>query len=168
METSDNGSQFSLKTKWNVWVHNSKSTDWSLTGYHRILTIETIKDMWEFLNNFNNMNYLEYQFFVMRNDITPIWEDPFNINGGAASFRLRATDKNLIPFWVDSCVHTLNENICSCPENINGISFNLKDDLVVIKVWNNNENDISQLMANSLIQKYDIRAIVYIKNRPNK
>lgn len=158
-----------LNSHWNVWVHHNKSSDWSLNGYHKIMTITNVKEMWEFLNNFNNMNYLEYQIFLMRNDTKPIWEDKHNINGGSASIRIRASDTILVPFWIDACLHTLNENICNQPECINGISFNLKDDLVVIKIWNNdNGNDISKKLSNKLIQKYSIKSVVYIKNRPNK
>jgi hypothetical protein len=158
-----------FKSQWNVWVHHNKSTDWSLNSYHNIMTITNIKEMWEFLNNFNNMNYLEYQIFVMRDNIKPIWEDKSNINGGAASIRLRASENILVPFWIDSCICTMNENVCCHPECINGISFNLKDDLVVIKIWNDDcENDISKKLSDKLIQKYSIKTIVYIKNRPTK
>jgi hypothetical protein len=153
---------------WNVWIHRNSSKDWSLSSYDRIMSVNNAAEFWNFINNFNKINYMDYQFFMMRNDIKPTWEDPVNYNGGAASIRLKLSDKNLLKIWEDICLYVLCDQICTEITTINGISFNLKNDLVVIKIWNDNiNNDISKKINKQLISKYRLFQIVYIKNRPN-
>jgi hypothetical protein len=131
------------------------------------MTIHNIGDLWSFINNFNKINYMDYQFFVMRGDIIPIWEAPENRNGGAASIRMRLSDKNLLHVWEEVCLYAINDQICPSPKDVNGVSFNLKNDLTVIKIWNNNGcNDISRKISKNITNKYRLFSIVYIKNRP--
>lgn len=153
---------------WNVWIHKNSSSDWSISGYDNIMTIKSVADFWLFANAFNKLNYMDYQFFIMRENIKPIWESPENRNGGSAIIRLRLSDKNLLNIWEDICLYTINNQICSSSiSDINGISFNLKNDLTVIKIWNNNGAiDISKKISKQLIQKYKLHAIVYTRNRP--
>ena len=164
--TVDIGEKMLFSNPWNVWIHKNSSTDWSLDSYHKLMTINSVSDMWSFLNNFDKINYMEYQFFIMKNDITPVWEDPENINGGAASMLIRVCDPNLLKLWKDLCVLVINEQIYDNPKEINGISFNLKNDLTVIKIWNKDLNDdISNKLPECLINKYNLFAITYRKNK---
>ena len=159
-----------FNSSWNVWIHKNSSKDWTINGYDKIFTISTISDFWNFMNNFNKLNYMDYQFFIMRGNITPLWEDPDNKNGGAASIRMKIADKNLLSFWEDICLYTLNENICSGNnpnEFITGVSFNLKNDLTVFKLWNNSCNDISKKISKNIMNKFKIHSVLYIRNRPN-
>lgn len=166
-ENNESAMKLSFPVIWKVWVHSNKSSDWTLKSYHNILEIKNVYDMWEFLNNFNNLDYMDYQFFVMKNDIKPFWEDPMNINGGAASIRVKLSEKSLLKIWEDLCIFTFNEQICNNPEWINGISFNLKNDIVVMKIWNTDiSNDLSKMLSKEFVTKYDLKGIVYIKNRP--
>lgn len=154
---------------WSVWIHSNVSANWTLESYHKIMEIKNVCDMWEFLNNFDKLDYMNYQFFIMKNDIKPIWEDPMNINGGAASLRIKLSDKSLLKIWENVCVFTLNNQICNTPDSINGISFNLKNDITVIKIWNSDAMlDISNQLSKKLIETFNITNVVYITNRPNK
>lgn len=152
---------------WNIWIHKNSSKDWSLAGYDKIMTIQNVGDLWSFINSFNKVNYMDYQFFVMRGDIIPIWEAPENRNGGAASIRMKLSDKNLLRVWEEVCLYAINDQICPSPKDVNGVSFNLKNDLTVIKIWNKDGNhDISRKISRNITNKYKLYSIVYIKNRP--
>lgn len=165
--TVDDALKMVFPNYWSVWIHKNSSGDWSINGYNKIMTINNVGELWSFINTYKKLNYMDYQFFVMRGDIVPIWEYPENKDGGAVVIRLRVSDKNLLNVWEDICLFTVNEQICSNPSDINGISFNLKNDLTVIKIWNKNGNDdISKKISRTLISKYQIRSMVYIKNRP--
>lgn len=161
-----------FSNEWNVWIHNNASIDWKISGYEKIMTIRTVKDFWEIMHNFNMLNYMEYQFIIMRNNILPIWEEPENKNGGAASLRIKLSDSDmthnnsrLLCVWEDMCVYVFAGKMCQT-DAINGISFNLKKDMAVIKIWNKNSDiDISKNMPHELLAKYKLRP-VYIKNRP--
>lgn len=162
-------SNMQFPSEWNIWIHKNSSNDWTLNGYNKIMTIKTIADLWNFINNFNKLNYMNYQFLIMRNQITPIWEDPENAHGGAATLIIRISDKNLLNIWEDICLLTINEQICTDMSDVNGISFNLKDDLTVIKVWNKNmDNDISKKIPKCLINKYKLYSISYRRNVKNR
>jgi len=163
---NNNVNNYKFNASWNIWIHKNSSKDWSLNGYNKIFEITNIADFWNFMNNFNKLNYMDYQFFIMRGNITPIWEDPENATGGAASIRLKVSDKNLLDVWTDLCLYTINEQVCQTDDPINGISFNLKNDLTVIKIWNKNGSDISKKISKNLINKYKLYSVVYIKNRP--
>lgn len=159
--------KFVFPIPWYVWIHKNSSKNWTLSGYDRIMKISNITDFWNFINNFNKINYMDYQIFIMKENITPIWESPENENGGAASLRLKLSDKNLLRIWEDMCLYTLNDQICTLPMQVNGISFNLKNDLTVIKVWNKDRTiDISKKISRTLMCKYKSYSFVYIKNRP--
>lgn len=112
------------------------------------MTIINVADFWKFSNNFHQINYMDYQFFLMKNDILPIWEAPENRNGGAISVRVSVSNPNLLNIWEDACLLTINGQICvnsNDINDINGLSFNLKNNLTVIKIWNGHgNNDISK------------------------
>lgn len=155
-----------LASQWLIWIHNNKA-DWKLESYGKLMSLSTVQDFWQFINNFNKLNYMNYQFFIMRQHITPLWEDTENKHGGAITIRWNISEKDLLNLWEDVCILTINETICSHNTIVNGISFNLKENLVVIKIWlkNNDMNAVKKL--NSLItEKYKLRP-VYIPNRPD-
>jgi hypothetical protein len=185
-----NGSNLILKNYWTVWIHKNSSTDWSLGGYNKVMIIKSIADFWKFINNFNKLMYADYQFFIMRNDITPTWEDPSNKFGGAASIKLSVTDSCLLTIWERICLQMICEKLyfgAAPSTDVNGASFNLKDTTTVIKIWNNdNRNDIVKKLSivgvNSIPEPGNFRTvgrprcdqgtnskykIIYIKNRPD-
>lgn len=186
----ENGSDLILKNYWTVWIHKNSSTDWSLKSYNKVMLIKSIADFWKFINNFNKLMYTDYQFFIMRNDITPTWEDPSNKFGGAASIKLSVTDSCLLTIWERICLQMICEKLyfgTSPSIDVNGASFNLKDTTTVIKIWNNdNRNDIVKKLSivgvNSMPEPGNFRTvgrprgdpvinpkykIIYIKNRPD-
>jgi len=164
-----NGSDMELNSSWGVWIHKNSSQDWSMTGYENIMTIKTVSDFWSFINNFNKLNYADYQFFIMRDTITPTWEDLKNKFGGAASIKLNVTDPCLLSLWEKICLQMVCEKLYrgnTLSTDINGASFNLKDTTTIIKIWNNDSHNdlIKKLSVESLNNKYKI---IYIKNRPD-
>lgn len=186
----ENGSDLILKNYWTVWIHKNSSTDWSLKCYNKVMLIKSIADFWKFINNFNKLMYADYQFFIMRNDITPTWEDPSNKFGGAASIKLSVTDSCLLSIWERICLQMICEKLyfgTSLSTDVNGASFNLKDTTTVIKIWNNdNKNDIVKKLSivgiNLTQETGNFRTvgksrcdlitnpkykIIYIKNRPD-
>jgi hypothetical protein len=168
MINKNDANQIIFPHPWNIWIHKNSSKDWSLESYDNIMTINNVIDFWNFINNFNKLNYMDYQFFIMNNNIKPTWEDPENRNAGAASIRLKLSDKNLLKVWEDICLYVFCDQICTEITTINGISFNLKNDLVVIKIWNDTiNNDISKKINRQIISKYKLNNIIYIKHRPN-
>jgi hypothetical protein len=140
-QLSDKGLSLKFPNTWNIWIHPNSSKDWQLSSYIKLMTIYDVSNMWQFINNFKHLDYMNNQFFIMRNDITPRMEDPANIRGGSAVIRISVHSRDLLLIWSDVCVLTFNNEICRNPDSVNGISFNLKQNMTVIKIWNNNVND---------------------------
>ena len=58
-----------LHRKWDIWHHTLSNNDWSINGYIKIYTIETVEDFWEIFNRIN-MNILQNgMFFIMKSGI---------------------------------------------------------------------------------------------------
>lgn len=136
-----------LKNIWNIWYHHILN-DWSLTGYNKIYTISNIKDFWDFYNNINLIKELNnLHLYFMRNDVTPIWEDNNNKNGGAWSILVNA--EQAFELWEKLSVDLASDTIFN-NNNINGISINQKNNVFIIKIWNNNKN----LKNNTVLPNY--------------
>jgi hypothetical protein len=72
----------------------------------------------------------------MSDNVTPIWEDNNNKNGGAWSILVNSD--NAFELWEKLSVDLVSETIFN--NNINGISINQKNNIFIIKIWNNNKN----------------------------
>ena len=74
--------------------------------------------------------------FVMRNGITPLWEDPKNRSGGCFSFKV--INKYVPNIWKSLlcalCGETLMQDIKK-NNFINGITISPKKNFCVIKIW---------------------------------
>ena len=70
-----------LNSKWTLWYHHQKD-NWKLEGYRQIYTVETIKDFWSLFKNLHIIGGIsKLQYFFMRENITPLWEDPKKMRG---------------------------------------------------------------------------------------
>lgn len=135
-----------LNTDWTLWCHKNTNLNWKAESYEYITNINTIDKFWEIFNNFHKLNKDEYQYFIMRDKIKPIWEDNNNRNGGILSYKLNlynATPKDdgSLYFTILSLL-ILNETFTKKMDTmINGISYAMKNNNVLIKIWYNNWND---------------------------
>ena len=141
-ESDPLGASLKFQHKWNVWYHHSLN-DWSVNGYKKIFTIETIKDFWDFHNNINCIGGINnLHFFLMKDNVTPIWEDPVNRNGGSWSLLVPLDDAYKI--WELLAVKIVGENLTN---QLTGISINQKNNVSIIKIWNmdKNQKDVTWL-----------------------
>lgn len=128
-----------LPCSWTLWFHSPAETSWELDSYQRISTIKTLEDFWNVYSRMSNPIVENGMFFLMRENINPIWEDPKNKNGGCWSFKIY---KKYIPnTWLDLSVHTVAESVTVKKDDsklITGISISPKKSFSIIKIWNNN------------------------------
>lgn len=149
---------FQLENKWCLWYHKLNSNDWSIQSYEKIMEIKTYHDLVFMLNRFENINC--GMFFLMKNNIKPIFEDEKNINGGYWSLRINKKETSEI--WRQVIYYLVLEGILENNDNenlINGISIGPKINNCIFKIWNadfksfNNNclrNDISIFINNDL------------------
>lgn len=161
MENNDN-----FKNEWILWYHHQKD-NWSLDGYRKLYTIKNISDFWNLYNNWDKIGGIRNKhFFLMKNNIKPLWEDPENIKGGCWSYKL---NDFLIPeIWEFLSIYLVAEKLSKNPDNICGISVcNKKNNNSVIKIWIKINKDKNIKLLNENILKKIGTDIIYIAHMPN-
>ena len=154
-----------FNNKWNLWYHHEKD-NWKLSGFKKIYKIENIKNFWTLFNNWDLLGGINYKhFFIMKNDVPPIWEDPKNINGGCWSFKVNYQTASEL--WENLSIYLVTEKISN--QEIVGISICLKkNNNIVIKIWNtNSKNNSLSLLNENLLKKWGTD-IIYIAHMPDK
>ena len=156
-----------FKNEWNVWYHHEKD-NWKLSGYRNIYKIKTISDFWKLFNNWRKLGGINSRhFFIMKNDITPMWEDDNNKEGGCWSYKIN--DYLVEKMWENLSLHLVLETICKNSEQITGISVcQKKKNISVIKIWNKNSdyNNLS-LINEDILEKWGID-VIYIAHMTEK
>ena len=155
-----------LKNKWNLWYHHEKD-NWKISGYNKFYDISTISDFWTIYNNWNKVGGISSKhFFLMQDGISPIWEDPININGGCWSFKVH--ENQCEDLWEDLSIYLVCDQLCpTIPDEIVGISIcSKKNNNVVIKIWNKKSKNNSLKLINEKILKRWGTDIIYIAHMP--
>jgi hypothetical protein len=155
-----------LNSEWSIWFHNEKD-NWKLSGYKKIYTFNTIANFWKFYNNWDKVGGVTNKhFFLMKNNVTPIWEDQSNINGGCWSFKIQ--EEQAEDLWEDLSSHVVCEQLCPTISNeIVGLSICLKKNSnTVVKIWNKNSKNNSLKLINENILKKWGTDIIYIAHMP--
>lgn len=128
-----------LNTPWTIYIHENFNKDWSLDSYKQVWKIHTILDFWTFFNNFRNLG--GYQFFLMRGDTKPVYEDSVNKEGGSYSYIIPG--QNVFNTSMFVMMKMIGETILDESEdfnNITGMSLVPKRTTSILKVWIKNKN----------------------------
>lgn len=123
-----------LGHEYTFWYHNPNDIDWSNDSYHQILTIKSVEEFWLMNNNIKKESVENGMFFMMVDNVFPVWEDPNNINGCSVSWKVER--KYAYQYWTDILVHLLSENFIN-PEQVTGVSISPKKQSNIIKLWYN-------------------------------
>lgn len=133
-----------LNTNYTLWYHNPNNSNWTEDSYHQILSFETLEEFWV-LDNLIEKNLIENgMFFIMKEDIVPIWENEKNEKGGYISWRIPRD--TTYEHWIDLIGHILINDLFSFnPDNdkvnfneyINGCSISPKKKFNILKIWLN-------------------------------
>lgn len=152
-----------LNDSWVLWKHQSKN-DWSLNGFIKLYTIETIEDFWVLNNSWEvNGGIHLNRYFLMKNYIKPIWEDNENKNGGCWSFKIKENQSQEL--WDDLASYLVSGNLLDNYEELNGISLTKKkNSWVVLKIWNkNNRNSSLKNINYNILKKWGLD-VIYISH----
>ena len=151
--------------KWNLWYHHEKD-NWKLSGYKKVYEISTVGDFWRLNNNWDKLKGINNKhYFLMKDDITPLWEDPSNVNGGCWSFKVHEDQAEKL--WIDLSAFLVCNQIINNYEDVIGLSICLKKNSnSVIKIWNkDSKNNSLNLINKEIIKKWGTD-IIYIAHMP--
>nr|QFG73581.1 MAG: initiation factor 4E [Megaviridae environmental sample] len=132
-----------LHSKWVLWIHARKD-DWSLKGFLRVIEITSIQEYWEFVEALQHSDIILYHIGLMRDGVTPIWEDPQNVNGGCWSFKVDTA--HCFELFIKLGIFMVGENIMwidgeNNSDNIMGLCMEPKNNFnYIIQLWNNDRN----------------------------
>ncbi len=150
-----------LNTAWTLWHHSSQSTDWSIKGYTKVATFNTVEGFWEIYNALPTLTY--DMWFLMRGEtpsidgrpayrqVLPIWEDERNLQGGSFKFKIHNSEVDNI--WLTLSLFLISESMCKKEDAIylSGLSCSSKrNEYCTISVWNLDatRNDYSNFPTN--------------------
>lgn len=174
------GDNMKLNSNWEVWMHSNDNEDWSLKSYNSIFNIDSIGSMWRFLGCMRCLNKDIAQYYIMREGITPIWEDNHNKNGAICSIMIENTNRFNRHFRGDLgvdvfsaiCILVMNESFVRNNCDINGLNYSIKNRNILIKLWikdyNNNKNFVQNLPITLLSLLDDIISNMESKNNVMK
>ena len=141
---NDNNRKYYLNSEWKIYIHNLTEKDWSLDSYKYVFTIKTIEDFWTFFNNMKD--FRKFNFYIMRGDIKPVYEDEENKNGYSYSYIIPG--RKVTDTFIDISAKMVTENLLD-EFNFNevcGISLTPKlKGISILKVWLKNKDNVLQI-----------------------
>ena len=126
-----------LNDKWNMYYHLPENKNWDLASY-TVLTsdIDSVEAVIALNNHLHEHVVRNCMLFVMREGITPMWEDPKNRNGGCFSYKV--SNKYVPEVWKNLFYGLCGDSLCEKPEHnthVNGITISPKKNFCIIKIW---------------------------------
>ena len=124
-----------LNDVWCLYFHDPYDMNWENSSYKFITTISSVDDFIQVFKSFNDL-WSRGMFFIMREHITPRWEDDNNKNGGCFSYKINKDELIDKLFDIISLVigETLGINDL-ISHNINGISICPKKNYHIVRIW---------------------------------
>jgi hypothetical protein len=126
-----------LLGKWNLYYHLPQDKNWELSSYSIIMSsINTVEQLILLNSSLNDNIIKNCMLFVMREGITPMWEDPKNRNGGCFSYKV--INKVVPEVWRNLFFLLCGESLCVDKihnKHINGITISPKKNFCIIKIW---------------------------------
>lgn len=121
---------YPLNSSWTLWFHYNKDTNWSLERYQNIFQTKELVPFCQLLKC--GINFSDGIYFLMRDHITPRWEDPANAKGCLWSFKIKR--ESIKEAWNELCIRIVGETFTRSLE-VNGISVHPKYNCYIIKIW---------------------------------
>ena len=120
-----------LDSKWCIWYHLPNDTDWTINSYTKLFEYDTVNTCVALNSLIYEKLLLECMFFIMKNDIAPVWEAPENINGGCFSFKIQ--NKHVPAIWKSLVYSTAGNTLFKDDDAmsaVNGITISPKNSSV--------------------------------------
>ena len=143
-----------LNDMWSIYFHDPFEHNWDIKSYKFICSMSSVEEFTQVYSTFNPL-FGKGMFFIMREHITPRWEDEFNKQGGCFSFKLNKY--NLQEKFFELCSQILGEtlgknNVYS--SNVNGISISPKKSYYIMRIWIKDNKYASSINYNISVPKY--------------
>ena len=184
LEVPTNIAELKMNNYYRVLAHHNADSNWNYNSYHHVSTLKNWEDVPKLFNTLNVTNYksniTNFDFFIMKNEISPLWEDEENRCGSICSVKIDTLKDGyniLKTIFINICNNTLmniSKNNVPNWNIINGVSFSCKkienvssaieQDYSMIKIWfKTNYTQFDNIDKyfnddiNALLKKYSIK-----------
>ena len=96
---------YQLNTNWCFWYHSINDTNWDNNSYKNLYTIQNLYDLKLINDTIETYHLQNSMFFIMRENIFPLWEDDRNKNGGCWSFKI--DKRKIYNTWIELSIALL-------------------------------------------------------------
>lgn len=125
-----------FQESWCLYFHDPADESWDFaTSYKPLGTIASMRDFLEVHAAFKHL-WSKGMFFLSREHIMPIWEDPHHRRGGCLSFKAM---RNEVPaVWWDLTARLVGETLMrksGSAERITTVSISPKRSYCVLRIW---------------------------------
>jgi hypothetical protein len=125
--------------KYTLWFHSPSDNNFELESFKKVCEINSV-DSFNAMNRAlldNDTSLTSDLYYLMKDNIMPIWHNEEHINGGCISWKINSSDsikcwKNLLLLFVSGEFNELEKY------GITGISINPKKHCNILKIWFNN------------------------------
>ena len=131
-----------LNDVWSIYFHDPNDNNWEPNSYQLIATLSTVDEFARIIASVPHDLWAKGMFFIMREHIQPIWEDPCNVHGGC--FSMKVMRNHITETWINVCASALGETLTKDPakwSNVTGVSISPKKNYILIRVWISNVTD---------------------------
>ena len=168
VQISNNISSYHLTiNKWTLWAHLPHDTDWALKSYKKIYNISSIEEMITIIETVPDIIVKNCMLFIMREGVTPLWEDTQNKNGGCFSYKV--SNKNVYDVWRD-LTYVLIGNVISDNEqfvfSVTGITISPKKNFCIIKIWMTNCKNQNASIITQEVNGLSSHGCIFKKHAP--
>lgn len=156
-----------LKNKWNLWAHLPQDPDWTSKSYKKIFQFKTVEETIAIAEMLPADLVKNCMLFVMRDGVTPMWEDPKNRNGGCFSYKV--SNKNVFEVWRDLTYVLIGESISTnslVVNSVTGITISPKKNFCIVKIWMTNCDYQNPAVITSEIKNLSPQGCLFKKHTP--
>lgn len=135
-KSSESNNLHKLSDTWILWAHLPHDTDWSIKSYIKICSFNTVEETISIINVLPAKLVTNCMLFIMREGITPTWEDQRNRKGGCFSYKI--SNKDVSQAWKELTYVLVGESMAdnkTILPLINGITISPKKNFCIVKVW---------------------------------
>ena len=164
---SDTSTFHKLKCNWNLWAHLPQDADWTVKSYKKIYQFKTVEEAVAITESCPENLAKNCMLFIMRDGITPMWEDPKNRHGGCFSYKV--SNKNVFEVWRDLTYVLIGETISTNDIFVNcvtGITISPKKNFCIIKIWTTNCDHQNPQIVTNEIKNLTSQGCLFKKHTP--
>jgi hypothetical protein len=128
-----------LNNKWNLWSHLPHDPDWTVKSYKKIIQFSNVEETIAIIESLPEGLVKNCMLFIMKDGISPMWEDEKNRNGGCFSYKV--SNKNVYEVWRDLSYVLIGESISrnnKFVDSVTGITISPKKNFCIVKIWMTN------------------------------